>query len=608
MPKKLHCWEVLKCGKKECPAYENKDDNCWLIPDTLCHDKNTDDFISKTKLCLDCKVFINNITPSSLKRTLRILPLQFDEYENRLKKQNKDNLPAGQGKKADKTGKILPCSDRTIKNANHLSKFFIENLQDIIEFIPDPTFAIDNDKKVMAWNEAIEQMTGVKKVDIIGKGDYAYAIPFYGYKRPLLIDLLNSTDENIEKTYINIKRKLNSISGEVILPSFIKGNDIHIFAIASPIYSRDGTRLGAIQIIRDITEFKASEKMILDINNQLRDWANNLEKTTKDLGTLNTFTKLMQSCTNIDEAYEIVSHSMMELFPAFSGCIYMHNDKTNLFDIATKWGDCRIEENSFKLSTCWALRLNRIYFSKTRSGHSCKLLPGDFSGGYICLPLVAQRRSIGLLHLQVNKEFLPSLELEFSDARQQFLIILGENISLSLYSIQLRETLRFQAIRDPLTGLFNRRYMEETLKRELQRAKRRKSSCGLIMFDIDHFKRFNDTFGHEAGDTMLKEIASFVKSNIRAEDIASRYGGEEFLITMPDATIQITQERAEKLRREVKKLHVMRGDQFLGAVTMSFGVAAFPNHAEDWELLIKAADDALYRAKAEGRDKVVVAE
>jgi diguanylate cyclase (GGDEF)-like protein len=607
MSKKLHCWEALSCGKKKCPAYENKNYNCWLIPDTLCHDNNAGGLVSKTKLCLNCKVFINNINPSSLKTTLRILSLELAEYENRLKKQKRDNLPASQVKMPDKTEKTLPCSDRTIKNAGHVSKFFIENLQDIIELMPDPTFAIDNDKKVMAWNMAIEKMAGVKKADIIGKGDYAYAVPFYGYKRPVLIDLLNATDQNVEKTYTNIKRELNSISGEIILPSFIKGSDIHIWAIASPIYSRDGTKLGAIQSIRDITELKESEKMVLDINNQLRDWANNLEKTTKDLGTLNTFTKLMQSCANIDEAYDIVSHSMMELFPAFSGCIYMHNNKTNLFDIATKWGDCQIEENSFKSSNCWALRLNRIYFSKTRSGHSCKLLPRDFSGGYICLPLVAQGKSIGLLHLQVIKESLPSLELEITDARQQFLIILGENISLSLYSIQLRETLRFQAIRDPLTELFNRRYMEESLKREIQRARRRKSPIGLIMFDIDQFKRFNDTYGHKAGDTMLREIASFVKSNIRAEDIASRYGGEEFLITMPDATVQITQERAEKLRQEVKKLHVMHSGQYLGAVTMSFGVAAFPNHAQDWEPLIKAADDALYRAKAEGRDRVVVA-
>lgn len=586
LPKKLYCWEALKCGKTECPAYGLNEHKCWLIPGTLCNDNISGGYIPKIIECLECRVLKTNITASSLNKTLWVL-------SHHLKDTKLDIERRGCKNKQDTDGQ---------------RKFYVAILQDIIEFMPDPTFAIDNDKNVIAWNKAIEKMTGVKKLDIIGKGDYAYAVPFYGYKRPILIDLLNSSDEALEKTYSNFIRESDSISGEVVIPDPITGKERHIWATASPIYTRDGGKIGAIESIRDITELKDHEKMNVEVNNQLRRWANDLEKTTMDLSTLISLMKLIQGCTNIEEAYDIISRSMVELFPAFSGCIYIHNIKTNELEMRSSWGGFLIGENAFKLSHCWALKSNRIHISQTKKKKGrCKILSSDFSGGYICIPLTAHGNVIGLLHLQAARELLSSLETEITDSRKQFLMLLGENLSLSIYSIQLRETLRYQAIRDPLTGLFNRRYMEESLKRELHRAHRRKSTVGLILFDIDHFKKFNDTFGHEAGDTTLREIASFVSANIRAEDIVSRYGGEEFLITMPDASREITRQRAEKLRQEVKKLEIMNRGERLGTVTMSFGVAVYPAHADNWESLIKAADDALYKAKRDGRDRVVIA-
>ncbi len=495
------------------------------------------------------------------------------------------------------------------KTADDKAESYIQNLQDIIEFLPDATFAIDNDKKVIAWNKAIENMTGTKKSNIIGKADYAYAIPFYGYKRPILIDLLNASAEDIEKTYETIKRKSDAIFAEVYIPSLKGGDGAHIWAIASPLFDRDGYKIGAIESIRDMTEFKEKEKMIIDVNEKLRLWANDLEQRTRDLVVLNEMGELIQTCVSIDDAYGVISQSMLRFFPSFSGCIYMLSDSTNELVIVSKWGDELKCKNSFNPPECWALRRNRMHLSKKAIGYlRCKHLSKEFSGDYICIPLIAQGDAIGLLHLQMSKEQTSPFDLEMTESRQQLAVTIAEHISLNLYNIKLRETLKYQAVRDPLTGLFNRRYMEETLERELQRTRRSKSTIGLIMFDIDHFKRFNDSFGHEAGDTMLRQIALFIKSNIRAEDIASRYGGEEFIITMPDASLMVTKERAEKLRREVKNLHVEHGRQHLGNVTLSFGVAVFPTHAKNWELLIKAADTALYKAKAEGRDKVVVAE
>jgi diguanylate cyclase (GGDEF)-like protein len=149
--------------------------------------------------------------------------------------------------------------------------------------------------------------------------------------------------------------------------------------------------------------------------------------------------------------------------------------------------------------------------------------------------------------------------------------------------------------------------MEETLERELRRAERRKVPLGIIMFDLDHFKKFNDTFGHAAGDIVLRETGAFLRASVRAEDIACRYGGEEFVVILPEAPLDDTLKRAEQLREGIKQLQVRYRDQTLGAVTVSLGVAVFPEHGSTTEAIMKAADAALYRAKTEGRDRVVAA-
>jgi diguanylate cyclase (GGDEF)-like protein len=184
----------------------------------------------------------------------------------------------------------------------------------------------------------------------------------------------------------------------------------------------------------------------------------------------------------------------------------------------------------------------------------------------------------------------------------------AEHIALALANLKLQETLRDQAIRDPLTGLFNRRYMEESLEREVSRAGRSGIPVGVIMLDIDHFKHFNDTFGHEAGDTLLGALGNFLRAHIRGGDIACRYGGEEFTLILPDASFDATRDRAEQLREAVTKLNVLHRGETLGPITLSLGVATFPEHGSIGQAVLLAADGALYRAKHEGRNRVVVAQ
>jgi diguanylate cyclase (GGDEF)-like protein/PAS domain S-box-containing protein len=171
---------------------------------------------------------------------------------------------------------------------------------------------------------------------------------------------------------------------------------------------------------------------------------------------------------------------------------------------------------------------------------------------------------------------------------------------------QANMLLQEQAIRDPLTGLHNRRYLDETLPRELQRAERAGQPVGIIMLDIDHFKRFNDTYGHDAGDTVLRAVGAFLKEHTRGADIACRYGGEEFTLVLPGASLADTQQRAEELRAGIQTLAVQHGEQPLAQVTISLGVAVFPAHGTTAESLIRAADQALYQAKRNGRNRIEV--
>ena len=182
-----------------------------------------------------------------------------------------------------------------------------------------------------------------------------------------------------------------------------------------------------------------------------------------------------------------------------------------------------------------------------------------------------------------------------------------ERISLALANLKLREVLRSQSIRDPLTGLFNRRYMEESLEREVRRGVRNKDGVALLMLDIDHFKQFNDTYGHQAGDALLRGFGEFLSQRTRGQDVACRFGGEEFVLILSGASAADGCKRAEILRQELPQLMVEHAGQVLGRITVSIGVSAFPVHGATGEELLRTADLALYRAKKEGRDRVVEA-
>lgn len=275
------------------------------------------------------------------------------------------------------------------------------------------------------------------------------------------------------------------------------------------------------------------------------------------------------------------------------------------------WGDTLDTEKTFAPDDCWALRRGKIHqVIDSTSPLLCAHVSGCPAGGHLCVPLAAQGETLGVLCVERPSQS-PDLSLRHPEGQIEALArqasAVGERISLALANLRLREVLRRQSIRDPLTGLFNRRYMEESLEREVRRAARNDESVALLILDLDRFKQFNDTFGHPAGDALLRGFGDFLSQRTRGQDVACRYGGEEFVLILAYSDVDGACKRAELLREELKQLTVQHAGQVLGRISCSIGVSAFPGHGTTVEELLRTADQALYRAKTEGRDRVVVA-
>ncbi len=362
----------------------------------------------------------------------------------------------------------------------------------------------------------------------------------------------------------------------------------------------------------DLTERKKAEDDLKAANEKLASWVKALEERTEEMNQLNEMGEQLQSCQTVAEACAISIQYIRRICPASSGALYLIKESRNLAESAGTWGDSYTLQ-VFDPMVCWAIRRGRQHLVDARHpGLLCGHITGPETGQYLCVPLTVNGEAIGILHL--NHASMPApdrqdtAEALYSEHKTQLVTIIAEHIALALSNLKLKESLRQQSIRDALTGLYNRRYMEETLERELSRAAREGISVGVMMFDIDHFKNFNDLEGHDAGDALLRELGTFLNKSIRSSDIVCRCGGEEFLVVLPGATKENARLRAEELRLGVKELLVYHLGKPLAKCTISIGVAAYPEDEKSIERLLKTADNALYRAKNEGRDRVVTAE
>jgi diguanylate cyclase (GGDEF)-like protein len=377
---------------------------------------------------------------------------------------------------------------------------------------------------------------------------------------------------------------------------------------AGPIRGRDGQVVGGIAILGDVGAKKRAEEELRTANAKLGEWVGELERRAQVTLLMNEMAELLQSCRTMDEFSIVVSRFAARIFEREQGAVFVVSSSRSALELVTQWGGVQVPERVFPPHGCWALRRGRIHRSGGSTlGPECEHAHGSNGVEYICIPMMGQGEALGILHIgRTSPGITGASELSalVEESRLRTTIAVAEHVALALANLKLRETLRKQAIRDPLTGLFNRRYMEESLERELVRAERSQTSVAGIMIDIDHFKRFNDTFGHAAADFALRNTSELIRASIRADDIACRYGGEELVVILPDTPMPEALERAELLRKVISEQQLRFNGVALGAITASFGVAASPGHGLTSESLLRNADEALYDAKRRGRNQV----
>jgi GAF domain-containing protein len=255
--------------------------------------------------------------------------------------------------------------------------------------------------------------------------------------------------------------------------------------------------------------------------------------------------ELLQSCQTREEVFTAALGFAPQIFPSRRGAVALFNPSHNLVEVAGQWHDCQLPVTSFEPESCWALRAGHPHLvlagdSTARCGHAAGV-----QSTYLCVPILAQGEALGILHIQATDQ-----DPKLGEAEMSFKTTFAAQVGLSVANIRLREALRAQSTKDPLTGLYNRRYLQEILDREIRRAIRSEQALGILMLDLDHFKNFNDTYGHDAGDAVLRETASFLVRSIRAEDFVCRYGGEEFVVILPTADLRAAEARAQRIRAE----------------------------------------------------------
>lgn len=499
-------------------------------------------------------------------------------------------------------------AENELKQAN-------DYLENILDNSADAIGIVDTHGKIIKWNKASNEVFGYASEDIQGKSSFE----LYADKNELdqMLTQLRRAG-SVRRYEIRMKKKDGSVATFALSINFLY--DPRHRVIGSVCVARDRSEFKKTlddlatlndQLFHEVTERKQVEAALQDANRSLKEVVGEFEQRNRDITLLNQMGDLLQACLTCQEAYSGIAHFASLLFPDDAGALFILQDPKKLVEAVATWGELASDEPVFSPEACWALRRGEIHTAHVNQpGVICPHLADAPPADHMCIPLIAQGEITGLILLQSRVCRMDSpepLRNQLTENKQRLALTLAKQISLALANLKLRDSLRARAVRDPLTGLFNRRYMEETLEREIQRVKRRNQPLGVIMVDVDSLKTINDSLGHEAGDKVIIALGHLLQTHIRQEDIVCRYGGDEFTLIMPEASLEIVCQRAEELRSGLNGLQVEFTGQPLGPLSASFGVATFPDHGFTGEELVRAADGALYHAKQRGRNQVDIA-
>lgn len=369
-----------------------------------------------------------------------------------------------------------------------------------------------------------------------------------------------------------------------------------------------GTRFGGngpaavVLAHEEVTARRLAAAEIQGLNTRLATQLADLRQHTRELTLLGELGDMLRTCTCLPDVFTVVTRSVQFLFEGSDGILFIRRSPHPTLEAVVMWGN---PSDALRLAPdgCRALQRGQIHaVVDTVNGLCCEHTNPATTRSTLCVPLLDQGEVQGVLSLSWKE---PN---GLTQSHQRLAQAVAGQIELTLANLRLQENLRAQAVRDPLTGLFNRRYLEETLERAFAQTARNGHPFAILVVDIDHFKQVNDTYGHDAGDTVLRMVSKFLRSHIRASDIACRYGGEEFVLVLIDAGKAAAQMRAEALRVGISHMVVQHRGQPIPPLTISIGVALAPEHGNNSAAVIGAADVALYAAKRSGRNCVVFAE
>ena len=465
----------------------------------------------------------------------------------------------------------------------------------------------NHELKVKEWNNAAERIFEYSRDEAMGESAFDLILP------------------PKEKKYAQeIWNKLISSSGgtHAINTNHTKSGEEKLCEwYNTTLKNPDGSIIGVASLVLDITKQKLAEDKVQQYQDELEQMVQQrteeltrtvqaLKRRNFEADTMSRLGDLLQACEEDKESYAIISSLCEQVFSCHSGFLALYEEGTEVFKAKAVFGEFPNPEIEFESKDCWALRIgstHMIHNSELNAvcGHIDK---DELENRYgLCVPIGAKGELFGLLHLlwDTQGRSAENCELEFKNI-ESLAKRVTELYALSLSNIKLKAKLHRQSIRDALTGLYNRRYMESSLKREFARAQRKNTGVGVILFDVDHFKNFNDTYGHEAGDQVLRGLGKLLIQFTRSEDIATRYGGEELLLIITDCTPEILQRRAEEIRKSIQELPIQYNTETL-KVTVSGGIACSPDNGTGPEAVVNAADKALYKAKEQGRNQIVLA-
>lgn len=472
------------------------------------------------------------------------------------------------------------------------SKTSIAQLKSIIEDTSDMIVALDTNKRYILFNHAYHnEFKKLFNRELSIGSNIHDSSSFVPEEKQSQVSLWNQSLENASPTkYVELT----------------VNDQPHVYEVQTSVLKDRHAVVGATHIFRNISDRNREKETLRSSYDTLyRDMMTMKERNEK-ITLLLEMNDVMLAASELKELSDIIAKYCSKILTFSRGMFYVMHPSKKYLEVGSSWGEPCSHADHFSSDQCWSLRTGHIYDAKIGGAeliceHVKERNPGNFS--YLCIPLRAQNDIYGLLYIEVETK--ESEQLPLSNNDRVLVYALTEVAALALANIRLRDSLLNQSLRDPLTSLYNRRYLNEFLTKQIYQSERAQGSLAVLIIDVDHFKKINDVYGHDAGDLVLKELSQLFLTHVRPGDMAARYGGEEFVIVLYDINEESAVGRAEKLRKEAASMIIKFGAQVTGSLTVSIGLAMYPRDGVSSAQLIESADKALYTAKNSGRNKVV---